>query len=188
MTRRTLGIALMVFGGILAVAGLAEWVTAGMSAVTADPTTTLAEGASTTATADAKPSTTKPASTTSTLGPTTTTIDPVTAIEAFVVEFADAIDRGDADFLFTTLHPAVLVIFDEGLCVDFIEAEILLLQNYRLTDQVTGPTTQSVATFSVDMFMGPVAFVLQGQDFEVSASFALEDNQVRWFTECRPDA
>ena len=51
----------------------------------------------------------------------------VSAVEAFVPEFADAIDRGDIDFLYETLHPVVTELFDEELCRSYVEAEILPL-------------------------------------------------------------
>ena len=40
----------------------------------------------------------------------------MTKIEAFVIEFAEAIDRGDSNFLISTLHPAVLAV-DGGYAV-----------------------------------------------------------------------
>lgn len=187
--------ALMAFGGALVLVGAIGWIASGngTSNETVAPTQTTSPGTlapveaadtptpSVTETGDTP---TTPPTTTSTEA-TTTTIDVNVAIATFVVEFSQAINSGDTDFLNSTLHPAVLEIHGELTCNAFIEAEILLLQDYQLVGSLAGPPTQTFGTSSVEVFTGMVTFTLQGQEFEATASFALEDGQVRWFAECR---
>jgi len=179
----------MSVGGLLVIAGFIVWMTSrGDTVVSSQPTVTVMTPA--TATAVAAASTTSsfplPSTTTSTQA-TSTTLDSTTKIEAFVIEFAEAIDLGDSNFLISTLHPAVLAVHGETSCSAFIDAEILLLMGYQLTGPLGGPSTQTVADFSIEVFSGPVAFTFQGQSFEATASFAVDDGQVRWFAECRLD-
>ena len=175
----------MSVGGLLVFAGLVGWMTSGGDTVVASQTTTTVLTSTTsTAVTAASPTSSKPSTTTSTQA-TSTTLNPTTTIEAFVVEFAEAIDRGDTTLLISTLHPAVLAVHGETACLTFIEAEILLLGGYQLSGPLSGPSTQTVADFSIEVFSGPVAFTFQGQAFEATASFAIDDGQVRWFAECR---
>lgn len=157
---------------------------------TAATTTTTQNIDTTTSTSIATTSTTLVAGTTTTSVPatTTTTLDAAAEIEAFVEEFSAAIERRDIDFLLGTLHPAVIELFSEELCRTFIEDEILLLGDYRLTGEIDGPTRQTIGSFTINMYAGPVAFTFQGQDFEGDAAFAIEENGVTWFSECREPA
>jgi hypothetical protein len=190
MTRRSVGLLLLIFGGLVAAIGLIGMFTSddgtGSEAL---PTSTTASQdiRTTTTTSVATTSTTQIADTTTTSVPatTTTTLDATAAIETFVEEFSVAIERQDVDSLMAALHPAVLEAFNEELCRSFIEDEILLLGDYRLTGPIQGPTPQNIGSFTVGMYTGPVAFTFQGQDFESDASFAIEANGVTWFTECR---
>ena len=185
MSRRTTGITLITFGAFLVVVGFVGWLTSGGEAVTADQTTTSI-ATSTVPVAQTAPVTTRRESTTSSAaGATTTTLDMTTTIKMFVIEFAEAITRGDTEFLAATLHPAVVAVHGEPACTSFIEAEILLLESYRLTGDVDGPKGQTVDTAFIEVFTGPVAFTFQGEDFEATAAFANEEGQVRWFAECR---
>ncbi len=122
--------------------------------------------------------------TTTTAPTTTTTIDATREIEAFVDAFVDAIAREDMEFLFETLHPAVISLFDEPTCRTFISEEILQLAEYRLIGEVDGPTLQSIGSTTVEMFRAPVAFTFQGQAFTSEATFAFDGSEVRWFTQC----
>lgn len=196
MTRRALGFALMVLGGVVVVVAIvgmvagggapAEPVAAPTSTSTAMTTTTPATAASTTTTTVA--STTIPTMTiveTTTTPSTTAPVDPAAAIAAFVPEFANMITAGDAQGLFDTLHPAVLETQDANLCKSFIEREILALVDYRLTGDVTGPVPTTFGSTTVDVYSGPVSFTYQGQTFDSSATFAMVDGGVRWFTTCR---
>ena len=83
------------------------------------------------------------------------------------------------------MDPAVLDLFDADLCRTFIEREILALDNYALTGDVTGPDTQSIGDRVFEAYTAPTSFVFQGQSFESPASFAFVDDEVRWFTNCR---
>lgn len=178
----------MVLGGVVVVVAIvgmvagggapAEPVAASTSTSTVTTTTTPATTASTTTTA---------ATSTMTIVDTTTstTVDPVTAITAFVPEFANMIAAGDAQGLFDTLHPAVLQTQDANLCMSFIDREILALVDYQLTGAVTGPVPTTFGSTTVDVYSGPVSFTYQGQTFDSTATFAMVEGAVRWFTTCR---
>jgi hypothetical protein len=182
----------MAGGLVLALVGLIGWLTAGGESEempeALDTTTTGAvatTGAPSTTTTSRPTTTTLPPTTTTTVPPTTTTtFDTSGAIEDFVVEFADAIGRQDLDFLMATIHPSVLALFDAESCRSFVEEEILLLENYRLTGEVEGPESQTIADTPVNMYRAPVAFTFQGQEFASEAGFAFEGPEVRWFTQC----
>jgi hypothetical protein len=166
--------------GMVAGSGPAEPVAAPTSTSTVMTTTTPAPTASTSTTAATTTSTMTVVETT-----TSTTVDPLTAIAAFVPEFAMMIAAGDAQGLFDTLHPAVLETQDPDLCKAFIEREILALVDYRLTGGVTGPVPTTFGSTTVDVYSGPVSFSYQGQTFDSTATFAMVDSGVRWFTTCR---
>jgi hypothetical protein len=110
--------------------------------------------------------------------------DEVGAVEAFVLEFAAAIDREDVDFLYERLHPAVKTTFDESICRTHIESEILDLDGYRQTGPVEGPLDTEFAEFLLTTYEVPVAFDFDGQAFESSASYSLTEGTVRWFAQC----
>jgi len=189
MSRRSLGFGLIVVGGLMAVIGLVGMLTSDDdTGLTTSPTTiggraTTSSTSAPTTSATLAP-TTSASSSTTTSSTTTTVTDLTSEIEAFVPQFADAITRGDIDFLYDSLHPAVLDLFSEELCRDFIEAEILLLVEYRLTGPVTGPVDVTLGESRIATYEGPVAFRFQGQDFNSVSTFAFQDG-VRWFTECR---
>ena len=187
MTRRSAGIVLTALGGLLLIIGVVGMVTSGddsNGAIVAPSTTTESLATASTTLSPSTTSTTAATTTTSVAATTTTTIDVVSEVETFVPTFADAIAREDIDYLYDTLHPVVTTLFEEDLCRTFIEAEILLLEDYRLTGDVTGPSTENIGGQVVETYRGPVAFGFQGQDFETGATFAYEQS-VRWFTECR---
>ncbi len=188
MSRRTTGLTLLYAGGLIAVVGLIGMVASGNEPndETNTSTTGVASTLMTTTTSLAATTTVPVATTSTTTVPTTTTtnLDAVAEVETFVPDFAEAIARGDIEFLLDTLHPSVLASFGEELCRSFIEDEILLLENYRLTGEITGPTAKTIAGISVESYEGPVSFDFQGGNFEAVAQFAVED-RVRWFTECR---
>lgn len=189
MRKRSLGITLMVGGVVIALIGVVGWLRSGdrdpeaRTTTTTSATTTIADPGTTSSSTTTTVSTT----TTSTTIPTTTTtttIDAGPAIESFMEQFTDAIAREDTDFLLARLHPAVLDLFGQEACRAFISEEILQLEQYRLIGEVTGPTPQAIADVRVDIYRAPAAFVFQGQEFTSEAGFALEDGEVRWFTQC----
>ena len=192
MTRRSAGLLLVVLGVVVGVIGLIGMLTSGDGAdgeALSTTTTAVQNIETTTTTSVATTSTTQAGNTTTTSeATTTTTLDATIEIEVFVGEFSAAIERQDVDFLLATLHPAVIEVFNEEFCRTFIEDEILLLGNYRLNGPIQGPSPQTIGSFTVDMYTGPVAFTFQGQDFESDASFAIEGKVVTWFTECRESA
>ncbi len=193
MNRKTLGLVLMVVGGLAIVVALIGLLggsddnVESVAASTTAPSTITTATSSTQAPTTTEPSTTKP--TTTTTEPTTTTeapaIDPADAITAFVTSFVAMIDAGDAQGLFESLHPSVTANQDADLCQAFIEREILALVDYRLTGDITGPLATRYGEFEVDIYTAPVAFTFQGAAFDGEATFAIEDGEVRWFTTCR---
>ena len=182
MNGKVVGLALMVVGAILVLAGVGGWVlSAAVEPTTADATSTTAPVPTTTT----LPVTTSTLQATTTAVPTTTTtIDATGEIEAFVEAFVDAIAREDVEFLFATLHPAVISLFDEPACRTFISEDIVQLAEYRLIGEVDGPTLQSIGNTTVEMFTAPVAFTFQGEAFTSEATFAFDGSEVRWFTQC----
>ncbi len=188
MSRRSVGLALVALGGIVAAIGLIGMFVSnngGDAEALLTTTTTIQDSETTTTTSITATTTTQAITTTTSEATTTTTLDVTAEIEAFVEGFAAAIEREDIESLLATLHPAVLEAFDEETCQTFIENEILLLLDYRLTGEIDGPNSQTFGSFTVDMYTRPVAFTFQGQDFESGASFAIEETGVTWFAECR---
>lgn len=191
MSRSATGLSLLVVGLVVAAVGIWGSITSGSAGevVASDTTTTQDSTASTTSTTTATTPTTTPStsttltpSTTTTVATTTTTADPATLVEAFVVEFAAAIEAGDVESLFATLSPDVVDLFGADLCRDFIESEILLLEDYRISGDVT--RIEDTGSGPVEQFEAPVTFTFQGSEFDANAMFAIDDG-VRWFGECR---
>ena len=116
---------------------------------------------------------------------TTTTAAADQTVEEFFPDYVAAIESGDVDFLFDRLHPAVVEQFDPELCRAFIEREILALGNYQVTGDVTGPAPQDIGGATYEVYSAPVSFDFQGESFEGTASFAVVDGEIRWFTTCR---
>lgn len=168
------------------VSAAAEEVEAATATLELFPVTTTS-GAETAITAGSPATTTTvavspPATTTSTL--------PLETVEKFGLLFATAITERDADFLFDRLHPAVVGGFGANLCRTWIEQEILLLENYRLTGPVAGPVERPFTTpvgsgIIKNSFSAPVTFSFSGQEFESDGGFALVDSEMRWLGQCR---
>jgi hypothetical protein len=158
-------------------------VAAGTSTTTFAPSTTATQVSTTTA---ASTTTTSSTSTTT----ATTVAIPSPTVADFVDEFRTAIDAGHVDFLFDRLHPVVLATYEADLCRGYIEREILALDDYRLIGPVEGPFVRTFPSQGGEItveqaFDAPVSFNFQGQSFDVTGGFAIEDGQVYWFTECR---
>ena len=98
-----------------------------------------------------------------------------------------AIELENVDFLFERLHPEVLALSTPELCRDFIEREILELREYEQVGPVEGPERRDLSTGLESVYTVPVSFVFQGTAFEVTATYAVVDGEVRWFTECRAE-
>jgi len=112
--------------------------------------------------------------------------DTAAAVTGFFDAYVAAIDAGEVDFLFDTLHPLVLDQPTADLCRAFIEREILALENYRTNGDIGEPVSQDVAgTIVPQLYSIPVAFEFQGQTFEGTATFAPVEGEMRWFTTCR---
>ena len=134
------GIALMVIGGVIALAGLV-WLLVGdfddeqttmpttTTAVAAATTTTVSPPTTTTTVAPATtgaPTTTITAATTTTTQSTTTTTFPAETVEEFLTVFRQALDADDLGFLFDRLHPIAQETYGEDLCRAFPGNEIEL--------------------------------------------------------------
>lgn len=148
--------------------------------VTTTTTTTLAPTTTTTS----EPETT---TTTSTSSATTTSVDEKALVEEFIPMYRIAIQLENVDFLFDRLHPEVLNLSTPELCRDFIEREILALQEYEQIGPVEGPEVRDLGSGLESVYTVPVSFVFEGNSFEVTASYAVVDGEVRWFTECRAE-
>lgn len=185
MSTRTLGLVLMGTGAVLSVAGAVGMVTAGEDTAPATSETTSTTLAATTSTTTATTATTSSTEPSTTQSSTTTSVPDPAEIEGFVAEFVGWIDAGDSDSLTARLHPVVIDEYGEDLCREFVEREILALENYRLTGPVTGPEPSRYGAVDVDLFRAPVAFTFQGSEFEGDATFAFVDGGVRWFATCR---
>jgi hypothetical protein len=111
------------------------------------------------------------------------------AVPVFVAEFSERVDDEDVTWLVDRLHPVVIAQHGTDLCRSFIQNEILLLENYR----VTGSVTTGVEVFDGDgvqvtvdpYYTAPVAFDFQGTSYDGSGAFAPVDSVMHWFTECR---
>lgn len=189
MNRRNLGLGLMGLGGLVTILGIVLWLGSGDVPSSNGTSTTTSISDATTST-QARPSTTQPgpttslATTTTVEVTTTTTLDTSAAIEEFIVAFNAAITGSDIDFLYDALHPSVPSLFGGDFCRQFIEDQILLLEDYRLTGGVEGPEIQNIDGADVELYRAPAAFTFQGEQFEAEAGFAFVGGMVRWLTTC----
>lgn len=167
---------MLVLIGILMLAGSTE----------PAPTTTTAIAAPTTTTTAA----TTTSTTTTTTAPTTTTTLPPETVEAFVAAYRAALDADDVEFLFTRLHPQVIEIQGEELCRAWVEREVIVLDNYQIAGEITGPADQMFpapdgSQFAIaDTFSTTVTFTIEGQNFESEAGFALVESAMYWLGTC----
>lgn len=195
--KRRLAIGLITLGSTLVISGVLGTVLPGDHEAVAAPTSSPTSAAVATTgesavTSEAPPATTAPESTTASSTTTTTTepSEPDETVEEFADAFARALQNGDSGFVFRRLHPVVLERHDEQLCRDYVEREVMQIEDYRLTGPPTGPTP---ATFnapngevSVDeLWRAPVSFTFQGQPVDTEGAFAVVDGQMHWFTDCR---
>lgn len=198
--RQGVGVGLLAGGVLMTLMGVASMVVSGDTPqITSSTSTTESRLVTTgaiepTTTTDTTPTPT-PTTTTSTATTTvTTTASPTSttsttsvtsgAIAGFVTDFVAAIDSGDVDFLVDTLHPVVFSLFDRNQCRDFVQDEILALEGYHITGVASGPTTQQIADVNIDVFSVPVEFRFRGVEFTSDATYAFENDEVRWFTQC----
>lgn len=194
MDRRGVAMGLMGLGAVLVVVSTIGWIgQRGAAQPEAAPdsttTTTVAETtttSSTTTTTEATTTTTTEATTTTTVA--TTVVDEAALVEEFIPMYRIAIQLENVDFLFERLHPEVLTLSTPELCRDFIEREILALQEYEQIGPVEGPEVRDLGTGLESVYTVPVSFVFEGTSFEATAAYAVVDGEVRWFTECRAAA
>ena len=198
MNRRTVGMGLMGLGAVLVVAsaiglfaqrGAADPVSAPTTQITTTTSTTVAATTTTTVAPTTTTTTTvaETTTTTATSSATTTNVDEKTLVEEFIPMYRIAIQLENVDFLFDRLHPEVLNLSTPELCRDFIEREILALQEYQQIGPVEGPEVRDLGSGLESVYTVPVSFIFQGTSFEATASYAVVDGEVRWFTECRAE-
>ncbi len=196
-TMQRIGAAVVALGIILVIVGVVtadgdDEVVAAQATTTSDaPATTLAPTTTEATPTTTTTSTTSTTTTSTTTTTTTTTLPPVPGpeeVDGFVQEMAAAIATGDVSFLLDRLHSVAIGLKDAETCRAFIEAEILLLENYRVVGTVE--TTSQVyevgdSNVTVDpLYLAPVAFEFRGQSFDATSNFAPEDGLMRWFTPC----
>jgi hypothetical protein len=108
---------------------------------------------------------------------------------AFIAVFAQAIDDGDLEFVFSRLHPDIVGAFGEELCRSWVEEEILALAEYELDGAVSGPSTGSldtpIGTLTFEArYTAPVTFLFGGQRFSVDADFIVVSGEVYFTGTC----
>lgn len=151
-----------------------------------EPTTTIAAPTTTTTLAPTSTTTT----TTTTVPATTTTTTPPETLEEFVVAYRAALDSDDVAFLLDRLHPRILEIQGEEFCRAWVEREIIVLDNYQLAGEISGPADQMFpapdgSQFAIaDTFSTTVTFTIQGASFESPALFALVESEMFWLGTC----
>jgi hypothetical protein len=199
VSRRTVGLATAAVGLIMMIAGLL--ISGGSSSTTPNaaatttstaPTTTTTPP-STTSTPSTTPATSTTATTTSTTTTTTsttTTTQPPPSIEDFVAAYVSATESGDGEFLFERLLPEIRDAYGADLCRNWVNSEILAISDYKVTGEITGPSSRSLAagstTVAVDQYYeAPISFTFQGQSFDSKAGWVIENGQVFWVGECR---
>jgi hypothetical protein len=111
-------------------------------------------------------------------------------VQNFVDRYADALADDDVEFLFSTLHPAVIEGYGADLCRTWIANEIVDLSDYRRTGPVTGPFDQPFTTPAgsgtiPDAYSAPIAFSFGGEPFETGGGFADVDGEIHWLGQCR---
>jgi hypothetical protein len=201
MNRRTIGLAMVGVGLVMIIAGVLTLGGDDPEPV-ASPTTTTAAPAATTTTTAAATTTVAPTTTTSTTtttttttttattSTTTTTTTPPPSVEEFIAAYAAATEAGDADFLFERLLPQLRDAFGSDLCRAWVEREIVAISGYQLTGTVSGPQdrTLTVGETSIptsEYYEGPVAFTFQGEPFDTTAQWVVQDGRVYWIGVCR---
>lgn len=158
-------------------------------------TTTTTEPPPTDTTTTASETTTTSLETTTTALETTTTTETVpttsggvfdedAAVEAFIEDFAAAIDAGDSGFLFDRLHPAVKATYEDHLCRSYIDDRVFDLDDYRQVGSVVGPFDSEFGEFPISAYEVRVSFEIDGDPMTEPAVFSLTEGVVRWFAEC----
>jgi hypothetical protein len=179
MSRRLLGLLATGSGAVLVLMGL---LMLGGSDEPAPSTTTTLIAASSTTLASTTTTTTAPA--------TTTTTTPPETLEEFVAAYRAALDSDDVAFLFGRLHPKVIETQGEEFCRAWVEREVVVLDNYQVIGEVTGPademfTAPDGSQFAIaDTFSTTVGFTIQGESFESQAGFALVESVMYWLGTC----
>jgi hypothetical protein len=182
----TVVVALVVVWLVLSIGGNGTPPTSTTATSEPPPTDTTTTALETTTTAFA--TTTPAAETTTTTEPSPTTsggvFDEVGAVEAFVEDFAEAIDAGDSSFLFERLHPAVKATYEDDICRAYIDDRVLPMDDYLQVGPVIGPFDSEFGEFPITSYEVRVSFEIDGDPTEEQAVFSLTEGVVRWFAEC----
>ena len=74
------------------------------------------------------------------------------------------------------------------LCTGYLAATFAGISDYQITGPITGPETTTYtlgeSELDVAIYAAAVSFTLEGQAFEGAAAFAIEDSEVKFFTNC----
>lgn len=184
----TVVVALVVVWLVLSIGGNGTPLTSTTTTSEPPPTDTSTSALETTTTAFATTTSVLETTTTTTTEPSPTTpggvFDEVGAVEAFVEDFAEAIDAGDSSFLFERLHPAVKATYEDDLCRAYIDDRVLPIDDYLQVGPVTGPFDSEFGEFPITSYEVRVSFEIDGDQTEEQAVFSLTEGVVRWFAEC----
>lgn len=170
--------AILILVGLLMLGGSDEPAPSTTTTLTAAPTTTTTLAPTTSPT------------TTTTAAATTTTTSPPETLENFVGAYRAALDSDDVAFLFGRLHPKVIETQGEEFCRAWVEREVIVLDNYQIIGEVSGPademfTAPDGSQFAIaDTFSTTVSFTIQGESFESQAGFALVEGVMYWLGTC----
>lgn len=183
----TVAIALVVVWLMLSIGGNGTPPTSTTTTPEPPPTDTTTTALETTTTALETTTTALETTTTTELSPTTSrgVFDEDAAVEAFIEDFAGAIDAGDSDLLFERLHPAVKATYEDDLCRAYIDDRVLDLDDYLQVGPVVGPFDSEFGDFPITAYEVRVSFEVNGEPMEEPALFSLTEGVVRWFAECR---
>ena len=171
---RTIAVALMAIGVLVAAAGVVGMV--------------VSDGDEPTATQDATASTVEPASTSTTAASlaTTSTTTVEAAVRAFVPQLVAAIRSGDNGFKFDRLHPLVVERYGppcrDGLSAaqpDFVMDVVSVGAPEPWAWETDGLSTTVQATPVMVKRSGPDGAVVDGV-----IHLAEAEGEIRWFTDC----
>ena len=195
MSRRSIGVVIAAVGLVMMITGFL--LSGGSSstepeaaATTAPPTSAPATTTRPPSTATSSTTTSAAAATSTTTTTTTSTTPPPPSIEDFVAEYAAAAESGDSAFLFDRLLPGIRDAFGAELCRSWVDREILAIGDYKLTGEITGPSSRSLTagdtTIAVDEYYeAPVSFTFQGEAVDGKAAWVVDNGQLYWVGECR---
>jgi hypothetical protein len=113
---------------------------------------------------------------------------------AFVTAFNEATGADDVDWLFDHLAPAVIDVFGEDACRDYVEDVLVGVSGLALQAAVRGPVDRVVEVPSSDggtmvvdlrtLYVADIAYRFGGQSRSDSGWFQLVGQEVGYFARC----